>query len=95
MPVGRQTMALTEELVARCKRFEPDPGPEPGFTHLSEAEYDILAAELLAQRSAGPLWLFAYGSLIWNPDFIAIEHRRATAHGWSSRVGAGRRANRA
>ncbi|HEY4163936.1 MAG TPA: gamma-glutamylcyclotransferase [Dongiaceae bacterium] len=75
-------MALTAELVARCERPEPDPGPEAGFTHFSEAEYDVLAAELLARRSPGPFWLFAYGSLIWKPDFVALEHRRATAHGW-------------
>jgi cation transport protein ChaC len=75
-------MALTAELVARCARAEPDPGPEPGYTHLTEPEFDALAADLLARRKPGPLWLFAYGSLIWKPEFTAVEHCRATAHGW-------------
>ena len=28
----------------------------------------------------GPLWVFAYGSLIWNPGFEAAERRLATLH---------------
>lgn len=29
-----------------------------------------------------PLWIFAYGSLIWNPGFAAAEARLARAAGW-------------
>ncbi len=29
-----------------------------------------------------PLWVFAYGSLIWKPDFDAVEARHGTATGW-------------
>lgn len=29
-----------------------------------------------------PLWLFAYGSLLWKREFEAEEHRSARAHGW-------------
>lgn len=28
------------------------------------------------------LWIFAYGSLIWRPDFEFAERRAATVHGW-------------
>jgi cation transport protein ChaC len=28
------------------------------------------------------LWVFGYGSLIWRPEFDAIEHRAARVHGW-------------
>lgn len=28
------------------------------------------------------LWVFGYGSLIWRPEFDAIEHRPARVHGW-------------
>jgi cation transport protein ChaC len=75
-------MALTAELVARCHRHEPDPGPEPGYPEFTEAEYDAAAAELLRRKKPGPLWLFAYGSLIWKPEFDSLEHRRAVAPGW-------------
>lgn len=29
-----------------------------------------------------PLWVFAYGSLIWNPGFAFAERQRATLSGW-------------
>ena len=75
-------MALTAELVARCQRAEPDPGPEPGYTYFTDEQYDAAASALLQRKPPGPLWLFAYGSLIWKPAFAAAEHRRATAFGW-------------
>jgi cation transport protein ChaC len=75
-------MTLTAELVARVERLERDPGPEPGFTPITEADYDGVVEGLLKQHSPDPLWLFAYGSLIWKPEFTAIEHRRGTAYGW-------------
>ncbi|HVZ46649.1 MAG TPA: gamma-glutamylcyclotransferase [Ramlibacter sp.] len=28
------------------------------------------------------LWVFAYGSLIWRPDFDYVERRPARVHGW-------------
>ncbi|KAA1014552.1 gamma-glutamylcyclotransferase [Paraburkholderia panacisoli] len=36
----------------------------------------------LARRPKGPVWLFAYGSLIWNPLFEFSDSRRATLDGW-------------
>ncbi len=39
--------------------------------------------DTLAQRRAGePVWLFAYGSLIWNPLFKFEEQRCAVLHDW-------------
>lgn len=29
-----------------------------------------------------PLWVFAYGSLIWDPGFVFAERQRATLAGW-------------
>jgi cation transport protein ChaC len=69
------SMALTAQLVA-------DPGPEDGYSTFTEEEYEAAAATLLERKSPGPLWIFAYGSLIWKPAFVAVEHRRATAFGW-------------
>ena len=69
------SMALTAQLVA-------DPGPEDGYSTFTEEEYEAAAATLLERKSPGPLWIFAFGSLIWKPAFVAVEHRRATAFGW-------------
>ena len=75
-------MALTAELVAHCERPEPDPGPDPSRRYFTEAEYEAAAARLIEQSAPGPLWVFAYGSLIWKPAIATTEHRRAVAHGW-------------
>ncbi len=61
----RSELSLTPDLVARCLRSEPDLGPDPDFARATEAEIDNLAARLLASEHAkGPIWVFAYGSLI-------------------------------
>lgn len=41
-------------------------------------------ADTLARRPDpdAPVWLFAYGSLIWNPAFLFAEQQRATLQGW-------------
>jgi glutathione-specific gamma-glutamylcyclotransferase len=75
-------MALTPELVALCEREEADPGPDPGYTPLTPAEFDRLSARLLDELGEDDLWVFAYGSLIWKPTFDFEEHRLATLHGW-------------
>lgn len=85
MSALRPAMELTAELVALVERTEPDPGPPPGMPEPTEAELGDAAARLLAARPPGPLWLFAYGSLIWKPELAHIETRPALAHGWHRR----------
>ena len=78
-----QALKLTTELVRRVHRPVVDGGPLEGVTYLTEADYDQLADQLLAERPTGEdVWLFAYGSLIWKPEFAHIEERLATARGW-------------
>lgn len=78
----RQPMSLTSELVALCRRHEVDPGPEARWTPMSDQDYRDVAWSLHLQMETGPLWVFAYGSLIWKPGFEAEENQRATAFGW-------------
>jgi cation transport protein ChaC len=81
MPKQR-ILSLTPELVALCERNTADSGPDPRFMQLTDMEISAKAAELDAECGDSPLWLFAYGSLIWKPEFEAAETRRATARGW-------------
>ena len=40
------------------------------------------AAWPLLRGGARPIWVFGYGSLMWNPGFAAPETQRARLHGW-------------
>lgn len=81
-PNGRRlVLSLTPELVASCWREEKDAGNDPRYTPLANAEYEALA-DRLAAESGEELWIFAYGSLIWNPVFKHIDHLRGSAFGW-------------
>lgn len=76
------TMRLTPALVALCHRVVEDAGPVPNVTAVGDAEFRPAARDILSRRGAGPVWLFAYGSLIWKPEVPHDELRRATAQGW-------------
>ncbi|AJD44224.1 cation transporter ChaC-like protein (plasmid) [Rhizobium gallicum bv. gallicum R602sp] len=79
---GDRRMSLTAELVALCFRDEQDLGPDPHRPLLSDAEFEAVAERIFHESKQQPLWIFAYGSLIWKPDFDAVESRRAIAQGW-------------
>jgi glutathione-specific gamma-glutamylcyclotransferase len=73
-------MDLTPELVALCERKIAEPGPDPYW--VEDAELKAFAAGLVAQRPKGPFWIFAYGSLIWNPTFASVRRKRGIARSW-------------
>ncbi len=75
-------MSLTPELVGLCHREEADPGPSGDWTQLSDDDFRAQALRLSGEADEGPLWVFAYGSLIWKPAFESVEQRRASAYGW-------------
>ena len=53
-----------------------------GYKVLSEEELLASRRALLDQHPPGQdLWLFAYGSLIWNPAFHYVERRIGALHG--------------
>lgn len=55
----------------------------PGIEWWSEERIDASLRDTLSRRPGKrPVWLFAYGSLIWNPLFEFAESRLATLHGW-------------
>lgn len=80
--ISPQDMSLTTELVAMCERPVADPGPRPGITYFTPQELEETLDKLLAENGPHPLWVFAYGSLIWNPGFVHDSYRLAHVKGW-------------
>lgn len=89
----RPLPVLTEAAIARahpaCAADE-----EAAMPLLPEAEIDARLDAILAARprqgqdeprQGDGLWLFAYGALMWRPDFPFAERRPATVQGWHRR----------
>lgn len=76
-------MRLTPELLARVPPAGA-PGAVPsGRSPGSDDDYRHAVADILSTApSSGDFWVFAYGSLIWNPTFAFAEKRVARARGW-------------
>lgn len=57
------------------------PGQAPHYMPQQRAE-TVLAAHRARFGAQAPVWVFGYASLIWRPEFDAVEHRPATVNGW-------------
>ncbi len=75
-------MSLTSDLVALCHRDVPEPPRNPDLVRFTDADYDRAAADVLARLGDDPIWVFAYGSLVWKPAGDIAEQRLGTAFGW-------------
>jgi glutathione-specific gamma-glutamylcyclotransferase len=81
-----RTIALTRDLISRA--FPQPVGDDKAAMRLLTDEE--IAAHLEAALGARPevdqeLWLFAYGSLMWKPEFDFVEQHIATVRGWHRR----------
>lgn len=74
-------LRLTPDHVRRAARQVDGPRYKEEWRLLEEADLDRLADALTDGRPR-PIPIFAYGSLIWNPDFAVGARHRATAIGW-------------
>ena len=82
---GPRAPDLTPKHVARTLREVPRPedrAAAEGFTALDEDGIARVTREILDQRPPGPLWIFAYGSLMWKPVYEPARRIIARAHGW-------------
>jgi cation transport protein ChaC len=80
------TLRITRETLAdgtlRARQLEYAKA-HPDTVWRTDAEMADLLVKILADHPPGQdLWVFGYGSLIWNPAFEHVERRPATLHGW-------------
>ncbi len=74
---------LTRALLLEGRIAEMASRAVPDMRLLTDAERaESLAATLAARSGGGGAWLFAYGSLIWNPTIHFTERRVAAVQGW-------------
>ncbi|OAS23807.1 gamma-glutamylcyclotransferase [Methylobacterium platani] len=86
----KRSLTLDAALIARA---HPHPvtadgrGPGYGMALMGEAEADARLDAALAAQPGGAqaLWLFAYGALMWRPEFPFAERREARVRGWHRR----------
>jgi cation transport protein ChaC len=86
----KRSLTLDAALIARA---HPHPviadgrGPGYGMALMGEAEADARLDAALATKPGDPgtLWLFAYGALMWRPEFPFCERREARVRGWHRR----------
>src|SRR5262245_7963895 len=83
-PKATRVIRITDRHVAAVTRAIADPGRLliAGYRPATDADYDETVDRIMASAPAGDFWVFAYGSLIWNPAFDPVEHRLAEARGW-------------
>jgi cation transport protein ChaC len=76
---------LTRELV---QAVHPGPVDDQGEAVELATPQELAESLRACQRSrpaGGPVWVFAYGSLMWKPEVPVVEKRRAMLHGWHRR----------
>ena len=82
-------LRLTPQLVARVPRaLPPAVAAASGNPLASDEDHATVLASIHNNRPAteaarGEFWVFAYGSLIWNPGFRVTDARPARAHALS------------
>jgi cation transport protein ChaC len=94
LPPGRAAAAGPEQATTGLSRRDLEAGRmreiyqaavEPGRTLCDEALSQSLNATLAARPKGAGWWVFAYGSLLWNPIFPIAESRAALLRGYHRR----------
>ena len=87
MKQSMRIMRLSQKHVACLTREIADPGPRllPGFRPATDADYETLVEQIVESAPKDGFWVFAIGSLIWNPAFDFTAQKIALARGWHRR----------
>ena len=76
-------MAITRETLADGTFLARIAAADPSLPLLSEAERAASLRQTFGDRlGRDDIWVFGYGSLIWNPSFHFAERRLAQLVGW-------------
>src|SRR4028118_1856156 len=78
-------MSLTRSDLEKGRLQEMIVQSNPTVSFLSEAELQASLSNTLQQQPDSDVWLFAYGSLIWNPVFTFVERRMGMIYGFHRR----------
>jgi glutathione-specific gamma-glutamylcyclotransferase len=79
-------MSLTRDDLEAGRLQEAIARSKAAASFLSEAELQAsLCHTLQQQQPDSDVWVFAYGSLIWNPIFRYVERRVGTIYGFHRR----------
>ena len=87
MPIrARRPLDLSLDLIASAHAV-PVPDDPDALALLSDEELRPGLERIVASRAAGgdDLWVFAYGSLMWRPEFPVAERRLGTVRGFHRR----------
>lgn len=80
---GKLTNPITREALADGSMLRQFTALAGAHTVLTEAERAIRFEALIASIPSGSdLWLFAYGSMLWNPTVHFAQAKRVTVKGW-------------
>jgi len=83
--MASERITLTRETILSGRVREMIRAADPSLHILTDAELMRSRAGILERHLGGDLWVFAYGSLIWNPAFHYVERRCARVYGYHRR----------
>ncbi len=73
---------LTRETILSGQVADMVRAVDPTVHILTEEELALSRSAVLDRHAGGDVWVFAYGSLIWNPAFHHVERCHARLHGF-------------
>src|SRR3990167_8018717 len=83
-PADASGLRLTDEVLAAWDAQAREQGLPPDW-RLPDEEVERSRQAVLAGRDGEDLWVFGYGSLMWNPGIHFPEGPRARAGGFARR----------
>ena len=75
-------VALTRDGILAGQLSELIRVADPSIHILTDSELERSRDDALAEHEGGDVWVFAYGSLIWNPTFHFVDRRPSRLFGY-------------